>query len=1351
MSGSAISHKWFRWALLACAVASCGLGLVACGQPAPPPAAAMEMTRQIAATDAPEPAPRLAPTNSPATLNPQRKATAMSPTPTMQPPGPETTPQIPASCSSQDDGLAAYFNLGNGYCLLYPERFRVGDVTPWMANFYGPPLDKSVEPVQAGFSIQVRQSADGQTLEQVVTEYIQSKVGNTLPVSRSLTTVGGEAAEIIEGLPGRTGNRQALLIHQDLVYHLVLYPVDDSFPQAGPDVEAVWQAATESLTFLPSAFMDAYAACASGSDERAAYLNPGAGYCLLYPHGMALEAAAGYAPQITLSGSLPGPGPAKPVHLAIDAPWPAEGRGLADIVDNALIDVSSADVTGTLTTIGGALAEVLDGLPGRVQSRHAVVVYEGQVYTLRQTPYGDPTLADYQSEAEALWQTVSRSLTFVPRASPPSPEVQIQPAPPQAEPGQAVTIHVTDLPQAVVSGEETACVELRNEDGQSRAGPTPLTPADSGASVAHLSLPQSLEPGDYRWVVFICGWKGTPDSSGPPPTPERLAAIPYTVTPAIGQHDQVESVPSPDGQWTAIVNQSQGSLDLQREADHETSSIFPAGSTVDSVSWSPDSHILLVVSTHWQRAPSGNDIQIDGPLEIWQIDLEGNQVPSPHLVFTSPTPPDEAGRLTPEQVVFGTWSPDGRFQLFWHGILSASIMADGMALWAIDTQAGHALRLAPVTLLNPRYQTWAPHSSALAFTAGGYRSAQVNKWLDVFDVASGQVNTVISDTEQIAGIVAWSPKGDVIAYAALPAAEAKSDLSDWMSFENPAIAGRRVYLLDPASRRYGRLNDADAFQDAPTWSEDGEVLYYVQREGESMILMASDPLTGRAQAVEESRRPAPEAVGYYGQSDWSDLLAYRPDAPRAPVPALSETYTDPAGRFALRYPAGWYVSEGWQSITDWREMPTFTSYPPDGPEPELGPFSGAALIAIQTLEAPEGGLEALLETVLAAAGPGQILGMDRLLIPFDRRALAIDGQPALRLETMGDFGTVNHVLLALDGTQAYVLRGQGDGRIFDAMAGGFELSPAPISQQGGTATGRVILGFGEHSPVADLPLWVGTQSQGEPATRTAGDGEFTLTGLPTGLMDVVDSHMGFQVPVSSTDASVELGLLKYPLFHPPAYYWWTAAPLPDPAALLEAEQPVKFSTCLTDPTWQRPTEPVQQERVWSRRPFSDKPDQWLRGWFEQPAVIYDSIDQFVQSFPGGPNLDPLAADWRYLLGLWNGQDIVADSDCSYAGPALEDLLARRQIEVWLLGYRATGVGRLDKDAVEYDASTLCDPAQRSCTQRPGHHFAVHVTPADGFQAIRFAGVEDVVAVHLVDGNGKELIQLLQSRTLRNGE
>ena len=133
-----------------------------------------------------------------------------------------------------------------------------------------------------------------------------------------------------------------------------------------------------------------------------------------------------------------------------------------------------------------------------------------------------------------------------------------------------------------------------------------------------------------------------------------------------------------------------------------------------------------------------------------------------------------------------------------------------------------------------------------------------------------------------------------------------------MSFENTAIMKRRVFLLDLKTGRHWRLNRVDAFQDAPTWSDDGKILYYVQRDGDNMVLMAADPSTGEAQGIQGSRRPAPVGVGYYGQSNWEDLLAYRFAASSAPVPPLTQAYTDSASRFTLRYPSGWHIGKGWE-------------------------------------------------------------------------------------------------------------------------------------------------------------------------------------------------------------------------------------------------------------------------------------------------------------------------------------------------------------------------------------------------------------------------------------------------------
>jgi hypothetical protein len=640
--------------------------------------------------------------------------------------------------------------------------------------------------------------------------------------------------------------------------------------------------------------------------------------------------------------------------------------------------------------------------------------------------------------------TVTPTATPSPTSTPTPQVVHIQPDSFQAEPGQPVTIRVEGLPLSVIAGQDVACMVLEDEGGQSVDGPWPLSPDESGISVAKITISNDLAPGTYWLTVFVCGTilETPPDleSTPSPPSPLPLATVPYTVTARIEQPDRVRRIPSPDGRWTAIVNETTDSLNLQ-SAEGEPLTVFPEGSTVGTVAWSPDSRYLLVVRTNWMPPQPGVGTQASGPAEIWQVRVEGDRVGEPVLLFRPVPQPGEQKRdvVSPLLITFGQWSPDSRHVLFWLGPPSASIMADGNEPWVVDVETGEATQPADWALLNPRYQSWAPDSSALAITAGGYRSAQVNKWLNLFDVASGQVTTVVSKTEQIPGIVAWSPQGDLIAYAAVPAAETGPDLADWMSFENSAIAGRRVYLLDPATGQHWRLNDTDAFQDAPTWSDDGAILYYVQRQGDTMALMAADPATGQAQVIEGSRRPAPGAVGYYGQSDWDDLLAHRPEAPKAAVPPLTETYIYPTYGYTLRYPAGWHVGQGWQSLYGWQEIPTLSSYPPDASPSDLGPFSGQALIAIQAVEVSEGDIDTLLDRVLASSGPGQILDRNHILTTFDQGELTAEGRPAIRLETMGEFGTVNHVLVVLDGTQGFVLRGWGDGRVFDAVVGSLRL------------------------------------------------------------------------------------------------------------------------------------------------------------------------------------------------------------------------------------------------------------------------------------------------------------------------
>jgi len=84
-----------------------------------------------------------------------------------------------------------------------------------------------------------------------VDEFVQANAqAQSVPVTRRAIELGGEPAEVVEGVPGCFLSWQIFVIHADTVYHLSLFPVDPGVPQVEPDAQSVWQAVSTSLTFL---------------------------------------------------------------------------------------------------------------------------------------------------------------------------------------------------------------------------------------------------------------------------------------------------------------------------------------------------------------------------------------------------------------------------------------------------------------------------------------------------------------------------------------------------------------------------------------------------------------------------------------------------------------------------------------------------------------------------------------------------------------------------------------------------------------------------------------------------------------------------------------------------------------------------------------------------------------------------------------------------------------------------------------------------------------------------------------------------------------------------------------------
>lgn len=476
--------------------------------------------------------------------------------------------------------------------------------------------------------------------------------------------------------------------------------------------------------------------------------------------------------------------------------------------------------------------------------------------------------------------------------------LNFQVTPRQAESYQPITISVEGLPETlpteVAADQAEACLILRDAQEQEIDSWWLTTETNQ---TQEIRIRESVAPGLYQLGVEICTLtRGNVVNANPQLEP--LATLPITVKPNTGQFDRITTLLSPNGQWTAIVNATAGSLTVA-DSDKTQTEIFPKNSMVQQALWSPDSERLLVVRTGWQVIGGELAASASEPIELWRLefDLQSSTVSTPTLLY-KPAPSDYDSTSLPQQMVFGSWSPNNRHLLFGVSILSASILADGIPPLVLDTITGQVYPVARpslpegmsplelgrqnTALVNPRYHSWSPDGSTLAITAGGYRSAQTNKWLNLFDVTTGQVTTVISQTEQIPGIVAWSPSGDVIAYAAVPTALTADEWDHWSVFENQAIAGRRIHLLDPATGQHRRLNGLATYQDAPVWSADGARLYYVQRNGETLDLMVADPTTGQTDPVpgasqsidlQDTTRPM---VGYYGQFGRHELLEQIP-------------------------------------------------------------------------------------------------------------------------------------------------------------------------------------------------------------------------------------------------------------------------------------------------------------------------------------------------------------------------------------------------------------------------------------------------------------------------------------------
>lgn len=157
----------------------------------------------------------------------------------------------PATAGCPLSGENQYINNLYGYCFAYPESFQVQIDNPQAPAIIGQALNESPDPLRVSLVVSARPIADGADLEGLVSGFLSQNAISQLPtpVQRSQTSLGGEPAEVLEGVPARLSMRVLMALHGPLVYQLYFHPSGEQ--AAAADLEELYQKVLDTFTFFP--------------------------------------------------------------------------------------------------------------------------------------------------------------------------------------------------------------------------------------------------------------------------------------------------------------------------------------------------------------------------------------------------------------------------------------------------------------------------------------------------------------------------------------------------------------------------------------------------------------------------------------------------------------------------------------------------------------------------------------------------------------------------------------------------------------------------------------------------------------------------------------------------------------------------------------------------------------------------------------------------------------------------------------------------------------------------------------------------------------------------------------------
>jgi hypothetical protein len=332
---------------------------------------------------------------------------------TAEPPTEEATAACPEpTAESQLLRHEAY-----GYCFLYPLEYDAmgAESAPDAPSLASITLyEDSVLNVEAPLLTVTIEESNGRTAEQAADE-VTADLGADFGFTRDEVTIGGETGVVLDNMPGQDLNRSVFVVHDDLLYNLIVYRIGPDYGEIGERAEALYQMVLDSFRFVPvvsGAPLEAGAECPAETAETVLLRNEEQGYCLLYPAEYTAEQPT-EGETVLFVGSLMDVEHPKLFINVEDAGERTAQEAADELVAEFQQTMPDLEIERTFgVMVDGAFAERLDKVPGQDLSRQVIFVQNGRLYKLTFVP-ADEAAGEIYTEMEAFYELVIDSFSFL--------------------------------------------------------------------------------------------------------------------------------------------------------------------------------------------------------------------------------------------------------------------------------------------------------------------------------------------------------------------------------------------------------------------------------------------------------------------------------------------------------------------------------------------------------------------------------------------------------------------------------------------------------------------------------------------------------------------------------------------------------------------------------------------------------------------------------------------------------------------------------------------------------------------------------------------------------------------------